>query len=82
MKALFRRAQPEGAQLDPEHEKMVARAQSLSMGDLQAWTDTLLYSLGRELTEYWRNGEGLDEAETSAQALLVLVREIRSRARG
>lgn len=62
--------------------KIASRVAKMSQDDLIAWSDQALYSAGRNLTQYQRDGlpEYLDEAETAAAVLSAIVAEIRRRA--
>ena len=58
------------------------RVSRLPEADLIAWGDQAIYTTGRYLTAYQRERlpEYLDEAQNGAEALLVVVEEIRRRA--
>lgn len=65
----------------PSDAKIQSRVQRLSDQDLIAWADQALYSIGRNLTSYQREGapEFLEEASMGAQVLLETVTEISRR---
>jgi len=64
-------------------EKVTSRAEKMSREDLIAWSDQAIYTTGRCLTQYSREGapEHLMDALTGAQVLLATVQEIRRRDR-
>lgn len=64
-----------------EKTRVEKRVEKIPTADLNSWADQALYSIGRDLSQYQRNREAfrLEEAETSAEALLAVIREIRSR---
>jgi hypothetical protein len=68
---------------EPLKSKIEKRVEKIATPDLASWADQTLFSLGRGITQWQRNGEEfhLEEAEASAEALLVVVREIRRRSR-
>lgn len=62
--------------------KIASRVAKMSQDDLIALSDQALYSAGRNLTQYQRDGlpEYLDEADTAVAVLSAIVAEIRRRA--
>ena len=63
--------------------KIVERVSKMSRDDLVAWSDQAIYTTGRYLTQYGRDGleENLSEAHTGAQVLLAVTEELRKRTR-
>jgi len=57
------------------------RVSSLSTPDLVSWAETSLYSLGRNLQEWNRNGndDALDEFLLGAEAYLAIAQELKRR---
>jgi len=73
---LFRRQREER-----EQTRLERRVAKISTPDLVLWADQTLFALGREMSQWQKSRESLhlDEAETSAEALLAVIREIKSR---
>jgi hypothetical protein len=71
---MFKRSEPPRTRV----ERRVAR---VSTADLPSWTEQSLNSLGREMTQWRRTGADthLREAEEAAEAVLALIRELRTR---
>lgn len=67
----------------PERERSRAerRAASIATPDLLPWAEQALDSLGRDLSMWRRTGDPVHvaDAEVAAEALLAVVREMRSR---
>lgn len=61
--------------------KIDRRVQKMARSDLMAWADQAIYSTGRSLTAFDREGDPafLEEALTGADVLQAIVREIRRR---
>jgi hypothetical protein len=64
--------------------RLERRVSKIATPDLLSWAEQSMNSLGRELGQYRRTGDAtrLEEAESSAEAVLALLREMRSRASG
>jgi len=64
-----------------EQTRLERRVAKISTPDLAQWADQTLYTLGRELSQWQKHRDvlHLEEAETCAEALLAVVREIKSR---
>jgi hypothetical protein len=65
----------------PPKSKIEKRVEKIATSDLTLWADQSLFSLGREISQWQRNHDlfHLTEAESSAEALLAVVREIKRR---
>jgi hypothetical protein len=61
--------------------KIEKRVSTIGTYDLVLWAENALYVIGKEITHHQRdkNADALYEAELGAEALLAIVRELRSR---
>ena len=64
-----------------EQSRLERRVAKIATADLSAWADQALYGLGRDLSQWQRSGDSarLSDAEEAAEALLAVIREVRSR---
>jgi hypothetical protein len=61
--------------------KLEKRIAGISTPELVTWVENSLYSIGKGVVHYKRDGiEQLYEAELGAEALLAIVRELKKRA--
>ena len=62
--------------------KMEKRVSGIGTSDLIMWAENALFVIGKEVTHHQRNKnmDALLEAELGAEALLVIVRELKKRA--
>jgi len=68
--------------VDPEiPTKIIERVSKMSRDDLVTWSDQAIYTTGRYLTQYGRDGmkESLSEAVMGAQVLLAITAELQKR---
>lgn len=67
--------------VERERTHLEKRVSSIPTPDLVNWAEQCLNSLGRDLSRWQRSGDEVfvQEAETAAEALLTVIRQIRSR---
>ena len=63
--------------------KIEKRVELLPTAELVGWTETTLYGLNRNISDWQKSGEPayLDEAKTSLEALVAIVNALRERAK-
>lgn len=65
----------------PQKSRLERRISSIETRDLVTWSENALFVIGKEVTHWLRDRDDarLDEAEQGAEALLAIIRELRTR---
>ena len=65
----------------PQPTKLQKRISGISSPELVTWVETMLPTIGRNVVHHSRDGiPALEDAETAAEAVLEIVRELKKRA--